>query len=334
MDKVGFQSARAAQIATLATRPDKITPAEGTIRELWEAKTATVGFDPITVQDAVDLRHRESYEYMRVLICFKHLVGPEGLTETASTFDRLDVLQGLAAGFPTGAPASKIEKMADAFLARLDVVALGDGTDFAHLMRYSTVELVRLEERLIADALGRVIDGSGLVPEVAIDRTIERRPTMAGEQIEMVERLCLDGTGVSVVAAAARTGKTFALDTARDAWEAAGYRVVGAALAAKAARELETATAIPSSTLHKLTTDLERGRIRLDAGTILVIDEPGMAGTRRLVGRSPAPRAGRDAGHSTQRRRRPQRPGPTPSRSRRHRAWPSAGDRRAPLPSR
>jgi len=283
MDKVGFRSARAAQVATLATRPDKTTPADGAIRDIWEAKAAAIGLNPGVLADLLDVRPRRSFENFQVVGLFNELAGPEGLTEMASTFDRRDVLQAIAAGLRTGAPAGLIEEMADVFVARADIVALGEGSDFAHLMRYSTVELLRLEERLIAGALGRVVEGTGIVPEWAIDDALRSRPTMAAEQVEMVRRLCLDGGGVSVAAAAAGTGKTFALDAARDAWEARGYRVVGAALAAKAARELEAATGIPSSTLHKLTSDLERGRVRLDAGYVIVVDEAGMAGTRRLA---------------------------------------------------
>ena len=48
----------------------------------------------------------------------------------------------------------------------------------------------------------------------------------------MIRSLTLSGCGVEVVRAEAGTGKTYALDAAREAWTASGHRVVGATLSA------------------------------------------------------------------------------------------------------
>ena len=54
LDKVGFRSARAAELATLETRRAKDTGADGVaMREVWEAKAAEIGFDPATLADVV-----------------------------------------------------------------------------------------------------------------------------------------------------------------------------------------------------------------------------------------------------------------------------------------
>ncbi len=61
---------------------------------------------------------------------------------------------------------------------------------------------------------------SGSRRRQAVERAIAARPTLSGEQEEMVRRLARDGDGVAVVVGAAGAGKTFALAAAREAWEA------------------------------------------------------------------------------------------------------------------
>ena len=91
----------------------------------------------------------------------------------------------------------------------------------------------------------------------------------------------------------AGAGKTFALDAVRAAFEASGHRVLGTSLAARAARELECGSGIPSQTAASLRTAIVGGRLQLDAQTVVVIDEAGMLGTRMLAGLvSDAARAG------------------------------------------
>ena len=74
--------------------------------------------------------------------------------------------------------------------------------------------------------------------------------------------------------------KTFSLDAAAEAWRHGGYHVIGAALAATAAAQLQTQTAIPSDTIALRTLQLANGALQLDGQTVVVIDEAAMASTR------------------------------------------------------
>ena len=100
----------------------------------------------------------------------------------------------------------------------------------------------------------------------------------------MVRRLVLDGDGVAVVVGQAGTGKTYALAAAREAWEASGHRVIGAALARRAAIELEDGAGIASTSVAALLDDLRRRPLRtLGRRAVVVIDEAGMVPTRALA---------------------------------------------------
>ena len=88
--------------------------------------------------------------------------------------------------------------------------------------------------------------------------------------------------GVSNVIGYAGTGKSAMLGVAREAWEASGYQVQGAALSGIAAEGLEHGSGIGSRTLASLEHQWANDRERLTDKHILVIDEAGMVGTRQL----------------------------------------------------
>ena len=304
LDETGFRSARAAEIATLDTRTAKDPTAlgEGSMRDVWEAKAAEIGWDPATLADTL----RRVPDPVPTLVLgelAEDLLSGEGLTKQASSFDRRDLLRGLCQRLPAGAALAEIEAMADEVLARAEVVRLvetdsrgllgsnvirrADGTVVAAPavgeVRWSTAELIGIERHVVDRATARRSDATGVVPSEVIDAVLARRPTLSVEQADMVQRLCSSGNGIDVVCAAAGTGKTYTLDAARDAWEASGHRVIGAALAGIAGQELQSTAGIDSTTLAMLQIDLDAHRVRLDERTVVVIDEAGMAGTRNLA---------------------------------------------------
>jgi ATP-dependent exoDNAse (exonuclease V) alpha subunit len=110
---------------------------------------------------------------------------------------------------------------------------------------------------------------------------LERRPQLSGEQAAMAARLTTSGAGVEVILSAAGTGKTQGLAAAREIWEADGIRVLGCALAARAAVETETIAGIDSTTIAALERDIGQGNV-LDASSVLLVDEAGMVGSRTI----------------------------------------------------
>jgi Ti-type conjugative transfer relaxase TraA len=87
-----------------------------------------------------------------------------------------------------------------------------------------------------------------------------------------------------VVSGLAGAGKSTMLAAAREAWEAQGYRVRGAALSGKAAEGLQEASGIESRTLASYERGWSLGYGELQAGDVFVVDEAGMVGSRQLAG--------------------------------------------------
>lgn len=81
----------------------------------------------------------------------------------------------------------------------------------------------------------------------------------------------------------AGSGKSFLLGAARDAWEAAGYRVKGAALSGIVAQSLQVEAGIEESrTIASWTHRWGEDKNHLGPRDVLVIDEAGLIGTRQM----------------------------------------------------
>jgi hypothetical protein len=81
----------------------------------------------------------------------------------------------------------------------------------------------------------------------------------------------------------AGTGKTFALGMARHAWQLDGYRPLATAPTGIATVSLEAEGFEEVATCDRLLGELDRGREQLDGRTVLVVDEAGMLGSRKLA---------------------------------------------------
>jgi len=125
--------------------------------------------------------------------------------------------------------------------------------------------------------------GVGQATDTAVGRAVAARPTLTTEQHAMVERFCLSGERITVVAGKAGTGKTYALAAAREAWQATGHPVLGVAVARRAANQLQADAGIATTTVAALLADLERSGGSLPRDAVLVVDEAGMLATRPLA---------------------------------------------------
>ncbi len=165
------------------------------------------------------------------------------------------------------------------------VIRLADGTTVTAQLgehRYTTRDLLALEQRLVTAAAARRGAAAGFAAPDCLDRALAADPGLTHEQVGMVRNLTGTGTGVQVVYGPAGSGKTRALAAARAAWQASGVAVVGTALSARAAAELADKAGIPSVTVAKLLTLADQGD-GLPAGGVLIVDEAAMVGTRQLA---------------------------------------------------
>jgi conjugative relaxase-like TrwC/TraI family protein len=249
---------------------------------------------------------------------FDRLASPEGLTGQASTFTRREVLCAVGRELPaetvgTVGPA-ELERLADRFLAERAVSVVSEHAIGER--HYATPELLAVERRLIDAAVSRAGEQTAVCSHDSLRAALAANSTIGADQAAMVRDITQGGAGVAMVIGKAGTGKTYALGVARHAWQLEGYRVLGTAPTGIATVCLDAEGFEHSRTVDSLLGELDqehadrrrrprqrrqenltrtrqfpgrdRGQDRqdervLDARTVLVVDEAGMLGSRKLA---------------------------------------------------
>jgi len=149
--------------------------------------------------------------------------------------------------------------------------------------KFATRSTVRLEAEMVNRASSLSQRSSHGVKEHLLETVLARHAHLSAEQRVAIGHVTANGRMAAVVGRAG-AGKTTMMRAAREAWQVAGFRVVGAALAGKAAEGLMREAGIPGFTLAAWELAWKEGRHRLDAQTIVVLDEAGMVASRQMAG--------------------------------------------------
>jgi TrwC relaxase len=195
--------------AVHATRKSKEHEAPDTLYGRWRTEAAERGHDPdhlvrtVTGQTANRDQDQTASEEATVQL-FDRLSGPEGLTATASTFDRPDVLVALGAGL-AGTGRTELEGLADRFLAERAVSVVADRA--LEERRWSTLDMLAVEQRLVTSATDRTGEQTAKVSHAAVRDAVAAHPTAGPDQQAMVRDLCQGGQGVAVVVGAGGHGQ-------------------------------------------------------------------------------------------------------------------------------
>ncbi|HEV2924403.1 MAG TPA: MobF family relaxase [Solirubrobacteraceae bacterium] len=273
-------SKAAAESAALATRERKQYGIEThTWREEVRARASALGMGASEVRALLQAGRERVANGIEPTNVDERALGDDlasagGLTARNNTFDQRPVLQEFAAAARGGAFVDDVRAQANRFTERGDVLA----TDHKDL---TTAELVACERRLIAAALGRTGERTGLVERSVAERAVAAAGLpLTAEQATALREAVSTGHGVTVIQALAGTGKTYTAGALRAVYERAGYEVLGVAPTGRAARELTEQAGIPARTLDQLLIDHEQLDDELPRRCVVILDEAGMAATR------------------------------------------------------
>jgi conjugative relaxase-like TrwC/TraI family protein len=273
------------RFAVQASRKAKQHEDPESLHARWRAEARALDVDPERLVDQVRGRSRDTtLDERTVRQVFDRLAGAEGLTAQASTFARQDVLVALGGELAT-VGADDLQELTNRFLGERAVPLIDDRAEPGTERRWSTSDLLTVERTLVAAAQVRQLEQTAVVPADLVRATLAAHPTMGEDQAGMVRDLCRGGDGIALVQGRAGTGKTFALGVARHAWQQGGWRVVGCAPTGIATMSLEAEGFEDTATVDRLLIELDRHGARevLGRRSVLVVDEAGMVGSRRLV---------------------------------------------------
>jgi conjugative relaxase-like TrwC/TraI family protein len=279
----GWHSSAAREALQRETRDRKPQLEREEARADWRARAEEHGLGPRELgalvgrpEPPVGEMVRETQE--RALA--RALAGPEGLTRAASTFTEREVIVALAQAHPAGLLAEELERRARAFVAAWAIpVRDAEGPRPA---RYTTADMLRAEVRLLDAAAAPAPNGGPRASESALAEVLAGRESMGADQRAALVTLAGGAGAVRLLEAPAGSGKTYLLGALREAYERSGARVIGTAWQGQAARTLAEEAGIPAETAARLLGRLERERLALPPGCVLVVDEAGMMPTRPL----------------------------------------------------
>ncbi|WP_333900503.1 Ti-type conjugative transfer relaxase TraA [Agrobacterium pusense] len=225
------------------------------------------------------------------------------ISHEKSVFDRHDIAKTLHRYINDDAQTFRnafAAVMASPALVELQPEHIDPETGDVSNARYSTRDMINLELAMARSAERLHQAQSHGVDPRHVERAMERQdhalrtssggPSAASdpsaglsaEQRQAIEHI----TGrerIAAVVGFAGAGKSTMLAAAREAWEAQGYQVHGAALAGKAAEGLEESSGIESRTLASWSYSWNHGRDLIGRRDVFVIDEAGMVGSRQLA---------------------------------------------------
>ena len=286
--RLGIENPSADKLATLAitSRTSKAHAARESLEKIWRLEAKELDWSAEQAMALISpnpVGDREDLDVTAKLAASKAL---DTITKRQATFTKTDLVRFTAQEAQTlGLGADRAIEAADEMVSNSDqVISLGldDG-----VIRFTTPEIKEIEAEMLERVQYSRDCYSVKISDDALNKAILARPSITEEQREMVRFLTQGEGQIKVVIGDAGTGKTFTLQAVKEALDADGYKVRGAALSGKAAEGLSN-IGIESRTMKSTLWWLENqpnhpNGPQLDRNSILIVDEAAMVDTRQMA---------------------------------------------------
>lgn len=267
--ETGNTGAVAAKVAALSTRQVKEHVPRGQLFDDWRAKGEEHGWSTKQVLEILDRvrrvgpaeRPKSEKEVTRELAAqaIKELTTQQSyFTERQLTRALLEGAQG------RGISADNIIASVSEHLGTMEVVPIGEIRGEKH---FTTRAIRDQEKELLADIENGVRSTAHQASNKTVREIFARHERLNDEQRVAVRHVTQEAGSIKLVSGMAGTGKSTMLGVAREIWEAEGFKVMGTAIAGKAAQGLREGSGIESTTIAKLLKDLDRSAVRIETNS-------------------------------------------------------------------
>ncbi|MEA2825949.1 MAG: hypothetical protein QOG43_388 [Actinomycetota bacterium] len=286
LESVGFSSYRARGVAARNSRDPKADESPESLLVRWLDELDEIGWSTRRVNQRLRIVQDRQHQALRSLTekeraeRVRGLIGAGGPLAKRKAFTRADVVR-VAAPSLYGFKAEELGHVLAGVLQHREAIPLV-GQPGARGRAWATASVLAAEQAVEAVATRLTESPACAVALEVVRAAVAAKEVALGGKLTdgqrgATEAVATSGRGLDVVVGVAGSGKTTALEVLRSAFEEEGYRVLGTAISGQAARTLHDEAGVESRTIASLVWRLEHRTLTLDRGTVLLIDEAGMA---------------------------------------------------------
>ncbi|MBV9481545.1 MAG: relaxase domain-containing protein, partial [Acidobacteria bacterium] len=278
LQELGMPGSRAAQIAALNSRQDKLALSPEELRDLHQAHGEIYGnqaqraYSEALERGPVQARHIAS---LSSAVNFAE----RRLSERNAVFEHYELVRD-ALRYGRGAvDVDSVEAEVRKRLREQQLIPIHHYRDFAPGARYTTPEMIRLEREVIE----RVRAGSGMVSPIAEGADLSHYPQLADnpKRQEILRAILATHDQVVALQGTAGSAKSTSAGILREIAEDYGFQVKGLAPTGKA-RDALHEKGVPSETLQ-MHLIRSRGNERTgQKNTLYILDEASLASTKQM----------------------------------------------------
>jgi len=247
----GIRSAvKARQNANLRTRQSKNKSKqidEGTLRDEWRKEAKHQGFSDRVIQSVINRPSRiEVDERVKQAV----IDAGKRCTEDQAYFTRQKFIQRVSEELQD-VPISGNEVMQRAEEALKTEMYVELKHEKTKRLTYTTREMWELEQKILTDVQTLRSTPGAKVSDRTFAKVLQKHQDLSPEQALAARKLLEDPSAIKTMTGVAGSGKTRTLRAVAEAYEKAGYKVFGGALAGTASEELASKANIDSRTVAK-----------------------------------------------------------------------------------